>query len=359
MIEIGDSEVLRLHPDVIVTEMENGKILLNRKQNENALSVGKSAALILNALKEGKTLPEIVEQVQPEISGNKKAEALSEQIRSFLSRLAEAEMLVGFCDGVKKDSPYLFELELPNPDRVASIVAAPLKMLPLYLVLAVALALTALSLLSVQQLLTGNAFASFRDLLTPFALLVVLATLPLALFHEFFHAIVARIFSVPTIYAAVVLLPYRILPSMFVRVGPTLKYLKTRQKIAIAMAGPFADILMLGLISTVLLKASLQPGAQTALSWLFILQVLRTVINLSPATKSDVADTFEIALNFPELRQRSLARWKSKPMPPQIVFYRVLTVVYLVTLVTSVSLVGVNIAVNELAYQKGGHDNVG
>lgn len=169
--------------------------------------------------------------------------------------------------------------------------------------------LTVLLLLSrASQILTDVQLPAQVDL-TPFMLLALGACWLLSLlFHEVGHLLAARLLGLD---ARLVVIWHLVFPSLAVQVYSYPQWTRPK-RIAVAAAGPLADLVLLFSSGTIL--TSLSCGALVFAcrlsSFVVVLSICRFVSHLMISLRTDLYYLIEAALGVPELASTSRLWWK-------------------------------------------------
>lgn len=182
---------------------------------------------------------------------------------------------------------------LPNPDRLAALLAAGLHRLPAVLRAAVWYGVPLFSLLLIALFIQQSITAAATSVSWPS--LWLLAWLPLGWScHELCHAIACRFFGIP-VSGMGVRWAGRLFPTPFISTKALPAQPSPLARSRIALAGPWCD---LTLACGFAILALLQP-AQSVWLWLAALQLSQSISNLSPFRDSDGLQTLRQRLTDP------------------------------------------------------------
>lgn len=182
--------------------------------------------------------------------------------------------------------------------RIVGPIAAVVRRVPMCLTLTLlALSSCVALLVTISAFLRGNwpnGLAQYWMVLALFC--------PQLITHEFAHAVVAHICGVPVREAGVGLL-YYVIPVAYVDDTDTYRLRNSKQRAAIAAAGPLSDLFWAGGWACVahFARGELSIVAHSLL--LFQLPIM--LYNLNPFLRSDGYQLFTIAVHEPNLRRKA------------------------------------------------------
>jgi putative peptide zinc metalloprotease protein len=272
-------------------------------------------------LRTGVRLSEMVVFLRSQHPANRDIDA---QVAKFVEALAAANMLA--------DSPRPKQRPIGRAgrilDRLASVIARPLMVAP-RLSTAIAIFLAALAIVIVAKALAlprPSAMLTSRTFIAFFGYMLFVTPL-----HELAHAVVARAAGLRISECGFMI---RGVPRPYVAI-PRVAAASRRQRVAIALAGPFVDLVACAIASFIVINGRGGDASAAIIVW-----SLATVLtSMSPLTDGDGCHALSAALND-ELARRSALGERSRLTHRRTVrVYRLAIVLHVVIVVTALAMV--------------------
>jgi hypothetical protein len=294
-----------------------GRERLVNEKSGRVIQVGGQASAILDLIEGGTCLEALIEQFQRSRQGGPD---ISPKIMAFVSQLGEAGMLRGI--GAAASGPR--KLVLPNPDPFARAMARILVMAPPAVQRAAAAVVLIGAGIAIFTMLATGRLAPLGALANWTVLIAIPIMVLLIVFHEGMHAVVARMNGVPIVEAGIIIRGFRP-PAFFVRSSTAFLSLAKPNRMRICLAGPAADVFLLGGLSVALLTLPAASAWRPVLTLTFLAKALGTTGNLSPFPKSDMSDALAAFFDDYFIARSSLSRGKQgHSKPKDIAAYRLI-----------------------------------
>ena len=315
-------EIFRLSRSIRREARTGGRLRLIDDDTGRVIEVNAFGAALASRLVHGACLNDIVAEIRRRFPSDSNVAA---KVSAFVGKLQTTGMIEGVLARPEPGRLYQFH----TVDRPIRRISNLLNVFPtkVWLLLG-ALAIT-VALGSIVVVVSTHAMSSLWRV-DPIQLLYVLPlTLGFTLLHETMHALVAGYQRV-RVAAAGVRLRRRRPPIFFVRCGMQFTTLQKWGRVAICMAGPASDILVLGSISQALIWLPPESSARPVLSLCFIVKAIGLTANLSPIPKTDLSDA--VMTYFDDYLLARKASWRRGPASsPEVSLYRRLLPIYIVS----------------------------
>lgn len=307
--------VLKLKPDIMVGEPQQGQIVLLGKDGTTPLRISGFACQLVDKLQQEATLSEL-EALMKENNPSASQRQLRRTLERFLEKLSsnniiETEQQASSSESLAQASAAQSGWYFPQADKLVAVLAAPFALFPraLRTVIALLCLAGACGVVGYGAMLDKLGVGEESLLIPPeHYYLPLLGVLILPIWwtlHELGHGITCRLAGFPIAGAG---LRFRgwLLPSPYVDVRSLMLTSNKWHKINCAMAGPFVDLLVLAALvaailqlpnqspdSSLSINLSLSSGLEN-LAWLayplrgaFWFVSIGFIFNLSPWRQSD------------------------------------------------------------------------
>ncbi|WP_370948444.1 hypothetical protein AB5J62_12880 [Amycolatopsis sp. cg5] len=315
----GDDE-LKLNPGVELLTGADGRSMLFDEASGKYTFVSKGACLLVPQLTAGVRYDKLLDELARRSGAP--LDQVDKALRPMVHDLARLELLAGVVaasDGVAtkvaRSQIKMPHARLPisteRADRVFGAIAR------LFRGRVGGMALGALGLLGAAGFLTAVLTLVFHPIVPDLSAIwvVYLVIVPQTLLHETSHGVLCRYYAVPAREVGVALWFY-VMPIGYVDRSDAVRLEKRWPRIAILLAGPAFDGIVLGTTATLLLTGVGDPGV---LGTLVAFQTVMMVMNFNPMLPTDGQQVLENALGKLNLRSRAMTyvlhRVLRKPLP--------------------------------------------
>ena len=332
------SEVLKFAVDPIQvlflsTTVKRERLTLGRERlvdesSGRIMQVGGQAALILDQLEAGASLTTLMQRTRLVMPAGSDS---SSKVSAFVTRLGEAGMLQNL--SVPSVGPRI--VVLPNLDATAQALAVVLLKVPRpALAVATVLALI-LAAMAVVAMLAAHGLSPWVRYGNWRVVLVLPLSFAFIILHECAHAVVARLTGIRIVQCGLLVGAWRP-PRFFVRSSVDYLKLDRLRRMRICLAGPAADLVMLGGLSSILLLISPSCAWRPMLAFAFLTKALALTGNLSPLSKSDMSDALAAYFDDFFIARASLVRGQVRTSNKSHVrTYRTLAAAFVILAITS------------------------
>ncbi|WP_409180106.1 site-2 protease family protein [Amycolatopsis sp. VS8301801F10] len=315
----GD-DLLKLRPGVELLTGADGRSMLFDDESGKYVFLSAGACLLVPQLTTGVRYGQLTGELA------RRSGARAEQVDRASRPLARDLLRMGLLEGIAPDAggvtarlarsqikmPHVrLPLSTARADRVFAALAR------LFRGRAGGLALGAAGLLGLAGVLAALGAIFF----TPFApdlsavWVVYLVMIPQTLLHETAHGVLCRRYGVPAREVGVALWFY-VMPIAYVDRSDSVRLERRWPRVAILLAGPAFDGIVLGVLAVLLICGAGDPGV---LGVLVAFQTVMLCMNFNPMLPTDGQQALENALGKLNLRNRAMTyvlhRLLRKPLP--------------------------------------------
>ncbi|MFB9903681.1 hypothetical protein [Allokutzneria oryzae] len=316
----ADDDVLTLRPSVELLTGADGRSMLFDSESGKYVFVSAGTCSLVPQLTAGVQYGRLREDVARR-SGATTAQ-VGKALRPMIHDLLRLELLEGAASRTTGVTSRLARSQIKMPhvrlpvstaraDRVFAAVAG------LFRGRAGGMALGALGLLGAAGFVTALSTMFFARVVPDLSAVwvVYLVMLPQTLLHEAAHGVLCRYYGVPAREVGVALWFY-VMPIAYVDRSDAVRLHRRWPRIAILIAGPALDGVVLGVIAALLLSGTGDPGV---LAMLLVFQTFMMFMNFNPMLPTDGQQALENALGKLNLRSRAMTyvlhRLLRKPLP--------------------------------------------
>ncbi|EME52548.1 hypothetical protein [Amycolatopsis decaplanina] len=316
----AEDDVLRLNPGVELLTGADGRSMLFDEASGKYTFVSNGTCQLVPQLTAGVRYDKLLDGLARRSGAP--LDKVDKALRLLVHDLARLELLDGVVpatDGittrVARSQIKMPHARLPisteRADRVFAAIARPFRGR------VGGMALGAIGLLGATGLLTAVLTLLFHPVAPDLSAIWIayLIMIPQTLLHETSHGVLCRYYGVPAREVGVALWLY-VLPIGYVDRSDAVRLQRRWPRIAILLAGPVFDGLVLGTTATLLLTGTGDPGL---LGTLLAFQTVMMVMNFNPMLPTDGQQVLENALGKLNLRSRAMTyvlhRVLRRPLP--------------------------------------------